>query len=761
VCLAALVFTAPAFGAAPKVAVEGLQLGLAGNENLYKVGAWTPLRVQLKAGAEPFAGFMEVVIPDDHGTPTVFHSRAISLGANATEWFPAYTRPGTLYTEITIRLLDKDGRRVGQEWVSSSIGQQRETDSRLIARQRDLQSLGPEQALIVTLGSPAGVNGIANLPGFKGGNRSGDLSFVKVAPIATDSLPARWYGYDAAEAVVIDTNDRAAMNAVEAGRGEALKAWVRGGGHLVVAVASNWQQVRDSVLADILPAELGGLTQIDDLGSLESFAGSSRPISGAGSPRVTVARLEKIEARGGKALDSTTAPLVVRGPYGFGRVTLIGIDVDQKPFAVWDDRALFWSKAIDLRQPAGESNPTMGPGGGALYQPGETDLSTRLHRSLEQFPGVRLVPFGWVAFFIFIYILLIGPGDYFFLKKVLKRMELTWVTFPLIVLTVSLAAYFAAYAFKGTELKVNKVDVMDLDEEKGLMRGSSFFTAFSPQNRDYSVAVVPESVNRTAGTGAPGASNDRLLPDFDMLMSWFGVPESVFGGMTNPGGMGFSASAYEYAPMGRDDAPDKPETLRHVRVPIWSTRSFTARWSGPARERGVDAELELVGTDRLSGTVTNRLEKPLKDAVLVFGKVVYMLGTIAPRQSVQVELKTDRTLAGYLGDLRPALAFDPRAGQAGDVPRSALVRLLLFRDAAGHRAGALASNPLHYLDLSSQLPFDRPMLVADLDGQACSLALGGASAAPQIAQTTVVRFILGLKKGNEKESESSARPDRP
>ena len=89
--------------------------------------------------------------------------------------------------------------------------------------------------------------------------------------------------------------------------------------------------------------------------------------------------------------------------------------------------------------------------GGQLYQSGVSDLSTQLRQSLEQFPGVQLVPFGWVAFFIFLYILLIGPGDYLFLKKVLKRMELTWITFPTIVVTVSLLAYYAAYAMKGTD----------------------------------------------------------------------------------------------------------------------------------------------------------------------------------------------------------------------------------------------------------------------------------------------------------------------
>ena len=44
-------------------------------------------------------------------------------------------------------------------------------------------------------------------------------------------------------------------------------------------------------------------------------------------------------------------------------------------------------------------------------------------------------------------------------------MELTWITFPTIVVTVSLLAYYAAYVVKGTDLRVNKIDVVDVDLE--------------------------------------------------------------------------------------------------------------------------------------------------------------------------------------------------------------------------------------------------------------------------------------------------------
>ena len=45
---------------------------------------------------------------------------------------------------------------------------------------------------------------------------------------------------------------------------------------------------------------------------------------------------------------------------------------------------------------------------------------------LEQFAGVKMVPFSFVAILIVIYIAFIGPIDYVLVKKVFRRTELTW-----------------------------------------------------------------------------------------------------------------------------------------------------------------------------------------------------------------------------------------------------------------------------------------------------------------------------------------------
>ena len=91
------------------------------------------------------------------------------------------------------------------------------------------------------------------------------------------------------------------------------------------------------------------------------------------------------------------------------------------------------------------------------------DLSTELLRLLDDF-DVTVIPFGYVALFIILYIIVVGPLDFFLLKYVFKRLEWTWITFPVVVLSVSVIAYFAAdYALKGRDLKINKVDIVDFD----------------------------------------------------------------------------------------------------------------------------------------------------------------------------------------------------------------------------------------------------------------------------------------------------------
>jgi len=72
------------------------------------------------------------------------------------------------------------------------------------------------------------------------------------------------------------------------------------------------------------------------------------------------------------------------------------------------------------------------------------DLAGQLRSSLEQFRGVRLAPFFVVASLLVLYILLIGPGDYFLLRRLRRGMQWTWLTFPAVVVLFAAGGYWAS-----------------------------------------------------------------------------------------------------------------------------------------------------------------------------------------------------------------------------------------------------------------------------------------------------------------------------
>ena len=103
-------------------------------------------------------------------------------------------------------------------------------------------------------------------------------------------------------------------------------------------------------------------------------------------------------------------------------------------------------------------------------------------------------------------------------------MELTWITFPTIVITVSLLAYYAAYVVKGTDLRVNKMDVVDVDLEAASGPGDELDQPVQPAEprlRDRRRAALadrstppadPEAARHRAAAGDRGPPRPGSAP---------------------------------------------------------------------------------------------------------------------------------------------------------------------------------------------------------------------------------------------------------
>ena len=213
------------------------------------------------------------------------------------------------------------------------------------------------------------------------------------------------------------------------------------------------------------------------------------------------------------------------------------------------------------------------------------------------------------------------------------------------------------------------------------------------------------------------------------------------------GGLASPAAATLISP------PSGVEWLENVRIPIWSTKCIASRWFGPAAPL-VDSDLQPVGTDRLAGIVTNRQSVPLEDAILAFGKQVYVLGTLAPGATVRVELAaSDRNLSGLLKDKQSNYLSDQPWNRDSRIDRADLMLAAMFHDSQ-----STLSSEQNPRQRSAPRPrFDGAACLAEADARGPDQSHRAHSSCwttcrqpPKIDQLTLVRIILPLKQKKAK-----------
>lgn len=673
----------PALADRPKVKIVGARVGLPPggrgaerDENaqavpISKFATWAPVYVTLEMIDEVKEPVVLVVeTPDADGTITTLTLPLASLAdANPGQTLPPaalgpmpYLRPGGSTGETVLTVRTARGAALSDPFRLPTL------------RPKDVRTY-----VVLSLGG--------RLPGFElpkaGGadekaaaaNPAGPIrgGQVELATIdRVEALPDQWFGYDAADLVVIPTSGSGEFvnrlfgdqgGAADKVKRAALLEWVRRGGRVVVSVGSNAAVVaqlcqpgpdgRESEFQRFLPATipLGSPARSAEQLVVRYPTRDNSTASAILTPRAgsfLVANLADRPGRGGWTVvpwskdgaDPAKEKHAVQAAYGLGRVTVVGFDLDRAPFTESEDRPAFWDWVLReggaSRTSVGSSDERNLPssGGGDA----EDGMAVALRRHVDTFDGVPVISFGWVAVFIALYILLIGPVEYFFLKKVLGRLELTWVTFPLIVVTVSAAAYFTAYAIKGRDLKVNKLDVVEVDPASGRVYGTTWFTVFSPRIDTYTVGVTPAE-GWTAGDEEPGAS----------LVGWVGSPSG--------GRAGLVRRRYRY----HVEPGVIANALEDVPIQVWSTKSFVANWSGKISPAApvVESALEHPpgAPEKVIGTFVNRMPFPeLRDCVVFYGDRVFTLpggGTILKDQTVRLVLDEPKVARQWLSEGGP------------------------------------------------------------------------------------------------------------
>ena len=489
---------------------------------------------------------------------------------------------------------------------------------------------------------------------------------------SVEELPDQWFGYEAADLIVLATGGASEefltklfQDDFYKPKREALREYVARGGRLVISLGSKLDLLNTIPFNSFLPltATPERVAQLPLLFASHSKSGIETELKNptrvpkdaegnplkdkdgnpVPAPPPDSFRVAKLRPKAGTAMpyclspemvknpraafEGAALPLVVQVPLGLGRITVVAFDLDASPFRDMEKRPEFWDWLI---RRAGSEKSAIAPD---RYDPNslapgvnpvasEDGITYALRQHVDTFDGVPVISFGWVALFIVLYTLLIGPVEYIFLKKILGRLELTWVTFPIIVLSVSAAAYFTAYEIKGKDLRVNKIDVVDIDVGGNRVYGQAWFTVFSPRIDNYTVGIEPKE---PWAFPSPDTENK---PRPVTVVDWMGGSRIGQGG-----GIGRSIRNYQYRldpKGGTNQAGPTANGLANVPVQVWSTKTFSANWSGYLDDKNppVTSTVAHLPSAPLgaAGTITIHLPLPeVVDAIAYFAGKPYKL----------------------------------------------------------------------------------------------------------------------------------------
>ncbi len=688
VCLA--VFNpsrACALDAPAKPRIQDVSIGFGGT---FKVGYWTPVRITVTPGPSETQAQLTLTTADPDGVSATFADPTpIHVVGDSPVTVTRYIKFGQRASKLTIELLENGAIVSTQEIAGGDLP----------------KAMSSDHEWILTIGPNIGVAEAA---------KSARVTAIDDLTM----LPTDWFGYEAVNTCVVSASDGPLLKSITSEQFTALEQWVEQGGQVVLCVGESAAETigPDQPLARFVPGTFSRVQTVRSLTSLESYVASSQSLdsirSNGRAADLKICMLDDVVGRVSvyEQASDGIRPIVVRAPTGFGQVVFVAVDLDQAPYSDWSDRARLVEKLLrgDIdkkRERAGVSGTS-----GQLVHLGYDDLTGQLRTAAEQFSGVKLIPFSWVAGLIVIYIVLIGPADYFFLRDVLRRMSWTWVTFPLIAVAFCAIAVLLLGRFKSNDVKINQIDLVDVDLDRAVVRGTTWTHLFSPESASYELELKSSWLD---------GDDDNA----GGLLAWQGLPGSGLGGLESPSARLFNASYQITTSTSKAAISDSP-------VEIGGTKAFLARWWNEAKLEST-ADLHLDPGGLLRGNVMNPLPVELSDCVLLYDNWAYKLerkgSVLQPGDSTPIHLEKPLNFSWRLTRRRVVNIKDittPWEQRDTDVPR--ILEMMMFHGAAGGDGYTqLRHRYQKYVDLSDHLINGRAILLGRAKQPASEIVVNG------------------------------------
>jgi hypothetical protein len=448
---------------------------LPGLDSYYKHGRWLPLRLTLASVDEDtaggpftsFEGMATVEIQDSTaGTRQTYSVPAVLSRATRKVQY-LYVLPESFRRNLHVRLIDNYGKEA-------------------LRKDAPLVTVSPDDLLIVVVARSGGgleflaehsqtepvlesprtrASGGITAPQLNQGKPESREAGkperkVHVSYLTAGILPDRWKGYDSVDMIVLGD---ASLDALSADQRRAITDWVYGGGRLAVSGGAHSQNLLGTFVEELLPVRINGTRVLDSMSSLSGQFGGD--ISGT---RMVVTSSELTDRGRAMAAEDDGLPIIAEKEAGDGRVTFLAFDYLDPAFRAWSRKREMWERI--LPQPTVRKYPK----------------DTHIARLLSTARSVRLPSYRVVGFFLLLYISCFGPLNYLILKRS-NRGEWMWITMPAIAAAFTIGSLGFTYATRSRAAVVNDLSVLDVYQDMGRARITSYFGLFFPAKADYTI----------------------------------------------------------------------------------------------------------------------------------------------------------------------------------------------------------------------------------------------------------------------------------
>jgi hypothetical protein len=305
-------------------------------------------------------------------------------------------------------------------------------------------------------------------------------------------------------------------------------------------------------------------------------------------------------------LNQDGTPLILKKTLGLGEIYYLTFDPNLEPFAGWSGKEAFYRQLFDK----GINRPVWGWG----FRNWDSAMQAIRILPDDPTPSIYLI-IGFIA----VYVILIGPVNYWVLRR-LKRPGLAWITIPCLSLLFSLAIFIYGAVGNSNQPFLNQMAVVQI----------------SPDNNQ-------AHIDGLAGINSPVSTVYSLEAGDGLLIHAF--PErSGYGNLLSD------------HPWMFKDMPGGGTLVESIPINPSGFEAVVIQGQVPTMDMHGELTMQINGNDiLLNGSITNNSDITLKDAALLTPWGAQKLETLAAHssQNIQYHISVDGLQASKIGLARP------------------------------------------------------------------------------------------------------------